>query len=202
MGGAAVEIVPSLPPLGAAMTPPGNSSPSHSRVSPWRESFRMAGFRGVLWGRDETLDLLALWGEQKVQAALRQSHRNLESYEGIARGMAARGHRRTAVQCRTKTKGLRLAYRRTLTYNSRPGHAKATCPYFRELDRILRGDASGRPRRVGRGLLRGTVPVKKEEGHGPAAAAAGGPQELISIKVEAVGEAEEAVWRTSRPSGR
>ncbi|XP_015263081.1 PREDICTED: zinc finger and SCAN domain-containing protein 29-like [Gekko japonicus] len=111
-----------------------------------------SGVRGVSWRREETLDLLALWGEQNVQEALRSCHRNIDSFEMISKEMAKRGHNRTAVECRTKAKALRLEYKRVVTLNSQTGSNRATCPYFEELHRILRGDASVKPKRVPRSL--------------------------------------------------
>nr|XP_056700089.1 myb/SANT-like DNA-binding domain-containing protein 7 [Euleptes europaea] len=111
-----------------------------------------SGVRGVSWRRDETLDLLSLWGEQNVQEALRSCHRNIDSFEMISKEMSKRGHNRSAVECRTKAKALRLEYKRVVTLNSQMGSNRATCPYFEELHRILRGDASVKPKRVPRSL--------------------------------------------------
>ena len=61
--------------------------------------------RGVSWRHEETLDLLAIWGEQEVQEQLHSSHCNIESFVLIAQAMAEKGHNRTAKECRTKTKG-------------------------------------------------------------------------------------------------
>ncbi|XP_054834926.1 zinc finger and SCAN domain-containing protein 29-like isoform X2 [Eublepharis macularius] len=117
-----------------------------------RTANKPAGVRGVSWRRDEILDLLALWGEQNVQEALRSCHRNIDSFEMISKEMAKRGHHRSAVECRTKAKALRLEYKRVVTLNSQTGSNRATCPYFEELHRILRGDASVKPKRVPRSL--------------------------------------------------
>ncbi|XP_060093767.1 zinc finger and SCAN domain-containing protein 29-like [Heteronotia binoei] len=117
-----------------------------------KSASKPSGVRGVSWRRDETLDLLALWGEQNVQEALRSCHRNIDSFEMISKEMAKRGHSRTAVECRTKAKALRLEYKRVVTLNSQTGSNRATCPYFEELHRILRGDASVKPKRVPRSL--------------------------------------------------
>ncbi|KAF7235282.1 Tigger transposable element-derived protein 1 [Varanus komodoensis] len=108
--------------------------------------------RGVSWRHKETLDLLDIWGEQKIQDQLRSSHRNIDFFEYIAQEMAARGHRRTAVECRSKTKVMRLEYKRVIGHNSRPGSNKVTCPFYKQLHRILRGDASVKPKRVSRSL--------------------------------------------------
>ncbi|KAL8213431.1 UNVERIFIED_CONTAM: hypothetical protein K2H54_065104 [Gekko kuhli] len=51
---------------------------------------------GKSWTRAEVLDLLALWGDQKIQAALSEGTKNIEIFEEVAAGMAARGHNKTA----------------------------------------------------------------------------------------------------------
>ncbi|XP_054841854.1 uncharacterized protein LOC129340925 [Eublepharis macularius] len=108
--------------------------------------------RSATWREREVLDLLSFWGEEKIQEALRSSHRNLDNFEKIARQMVSRGHRRTAVECRNKTKSMRLEYKRVIAHNATSGNAPMTCPYFRELDSILRGDASVRPKRIARSI--------------------------------------------------
>ncbi|XP_077187107.1 uncharacterized protein LOC143834291 isoform X2 [Paroedura picta] len=145
-----------------------------------------SGVRGVSWRRDETLDLLALWGEQNVQEALRSCHRNIDSFEMISKEMAKRGHSRTAVECRTKAKALRLEYKRVVTLNSQTGSNRATCPYFEELHRILRGDASVKPKRVPRSLNALRKPAEPQR---PRPVLQEGPEQFLAyglptVKVE------------------
>ncbi|XP_054853125.1 uncharacterized protein LOC129341823 isoform X1 [Eublepharis macularius] len=108
--------------------------------------------RGVSWREKETLDLIEFWGEEKVQEALLLCHRNIDVFERISEQMVARGHARTALECRTKTKALRQEYKRVAAHNGRSGNAPATCPFYAQLARIFRGDASIRPQRVARSL--------------------------------------------------
>ncbi|KAL8186139.1 UNVERIFIED_CONTAM: hypothetical protein K2H54_064985 [Gekko kuhli] len=60
--------------------------------------------------------------------------------------MAKRGHDRTAEECRKKTKAMRMKYRQVLDNNSRPGNRRVSCPYFRELHQILKGEGLLRTR--------------------------------------------------------
>ncbi|XP_054827122.1 myb/SANT-like DNA-binding domain-containing protein 7 [Eublepharis macularius] len=113
---------------------------------------RHAASRGIAWREREILDLLSFWGEEKIQEALKSSYRNIDYFERIAAQMALRGHKRTAMECRSKTKTMRLDYKKVVAHNSTSGNAPITCPYFRELDSILRGDASVKPKRVSRSL--------------------------------------------------
>ncbi|XP_060094421.1 zinc finger and SCAN domain-containing protein 29-like [Heteronotia binoei] len=62
--------------------------------------------------------------------------------------MVARGHGRTAVECRTKMKSLRSEYRKVVAASAKSGSDRKTCPYFDELDKILHGDVDIRPCRV------------------------------------------------------
>ncbi|XP_060091231.1 zinc finger and SCAN domain-containing protein 29-like [Heteronotia binoei] len=108
----------------------------------------MAAARGLSWRRHETLDLLAIWGERRIQVALRQSHRNIDLYEEIASEMRSRGHNRTAQECRNKTKSLRLEYKKVVGLNGKSGQDRKTCPFYEEIDAILHGDADVWPKRV------------------------------------------------------
>lgn len=49
-------------------------------------------------------DLLALWGEEKVQKALVMSHCNMDQLEAIAAEIQKHGHSRMALEYRSKTK--------------------------------------------------------------------------------------------------
>lgn len=64
------------------------------------------GLSGVSWCNKETLELMALWGDRRVQEALRSSHRNVDKFKAIAHDMAPRGCKRTAVEYQNKSKAL------------------------------------------------------------------------------------------------
>ncbi|KAL8190878.1 UNVERIFIED_CONTAM: hypothetical protein K2H54_065030 [Gekko kuhli] len=72
----------------------------------------------------------------------------MDTYEEIARGMQARGHNRSWTECCNKTKGMRAEYKRVLLHNNTFGNDRITCPYFKELHSILKGDPSVKPRRA------------------------------------------------------
>ncbi|KAL8220494.1 UNVERIFIED_CONTAM: hypothetical protein K2H54_048188 [Gekko kuhli] len=108
----------------------------------------MVGIRGVSWRRDEILDLLILLSEQRVQDAIHQFHCSMETYKEIARGMAARGHQQSAIECWNKTKGLQSDHKQALLHNNTSSNNRTTCPYYNELHSILRGDPSVKPRSV------------------------------------------------------
>lgn len=90
----------------------------------------------------EVVELFSLWGDARVQQALRASHRTFDCFERIAEDMAEHRFTRTAQECRTKTKAMRLHYKRCFTHNQRSGNNPQFCPFYNELHQILKGDAS------------------------------------------------------------
>ncbi|XP_060100157.1 uncharacterized protein LOC132575411 isoform X2 [Heteronotia binoei] len=97
--------------------------------------------RGNNWAYTEVIDLLDIWGEQKIQKLLQSSYRNMDTFQVIASEMAKRGHERTAQECRTKTKTMRRDYKKAKD-NSSYGNGRLMCPFYEQLDRILAGDSS------------------------------------------------------------
>ncbi|XP_074805112.1 myb/SANT-like DNA-binding domain-containing protein 7 [Natator depressus] len=92
------------------------------------------------WSIQETLDLIAVWGEESVQAELRTSRRNADIYAKIAQGMGEKGYTRDTQQCHVKIKELRQAYQKTREVNSRSGAEPQTCHFYEQLHAILAGD--------------------------------------------------------------
>lgn len=104
----------------------------------WEED-NMSGVKGPPWRREETIDLLAIWGEKKMQGSLRESHRNKDIFDDVAKKM---------VECRAKSKSMHLAYKRVLAHNKKSGNNRLTCPFFEELHRILKRDPSMNTRQI------------------------------------------------------
>ncbi|EMP30365.1 hypothetical protein UY3_12486 [Chelonia mydas] len=75
------------------------------------------------WSTKEVVDLIAVWGEESVQAELRSSSRNADIYAKIAWGMGEKGYTRDTQQRRMKIKKLQQAYQKTREANSRSGSA-------------------------------------------------------------------------------
>lgn len=84
----------------------GDPSTAHTIVSV------KAHMAGGGWTSDETVALLSVWGEEKVQQMLAGVKRNRIVYEGIAARMGELGWERTWEQCRTKMKNLVSRYRK------------------------------------------------------------------------------------------
>ncbi|XP_044280458.1 uncharacterized protein LOC123020605 isoform X2 [Varanus komodoensis] len=103
--------------------------------------------RGNNWAYTEVIDLLDIWGEQKIQKLLQSSYRNMDTFQVIASEMAKRGHERTAQECRNKTKTMRRDYKKAKDNSS--GGGRMTCPFYEQLDQILAGDSGcNHPRRL------------------------------------------------------
>ena len=56
----------------------------------------------VGWTADETIALIAAWGETHVQEQLDSVTRNRDIYEAIARVFTEQGYNKTWKQCRVK----------------------------------------------------------------------------------------------------
>ncbi|XP_054840248.1 uncharacterized protein LOC129337863 [Eublepharis macularius] len=152
--------------------------------------------RGISWRHREILDLLHFWGEEKIQEALRNTHRNLDYFERISEQMATRGHRRSALECRSKTKTMRLEYKKVVAHNNRSGNAPITCPYYRELESILRGDASVHPKRLARSMVLQVMGQVRTEPVEPQA----GSEELFSHELVTI-RADDIMISSPGPSG-
>lgn len=96
--------------------------------------------RAATWSHRETLDFLALWGEEGIQAQLNRCHRNADVYQWISERMAEKGYFRDEDQCRTKGKDLKKSYKQAKLQD---GLARQRCRFFHELDAILGGSRSG-----------------------------------------------------------
>ncbi|XP_073195090.1 uncharacterized protein [Lepidochelys kempii] len=95
--------------------------------------------RAPAWTKSETLDLIAVWGEESVQAKLRSKRRNVNIYAKIAQGMVERGYNRDTQQCHVKVKELRQAYEKTKEAEGRSGSEPYTCCFYDQLHGILGG---------------------------------------------------------------
>lgn len=69
------------------------------------------GTRSVPWTDLETLTLINIWGDDKMQRELRGMHRNGHLFAVISQKMSAQGFIRTAEQCQTRVKRLKRSFR-------------------------------------------------------------------------------------------
>ncbi|CAM4588156.1 unnamed protein product [Lepidochelys kempii] len=107
----------------------GSSPPSLTMAAQGRK-------RAPAFSVQETLDLIALWGEQPVEAEL---------YAQIAQRMGGKGYTRDTQQCRVKIKALVRAFLKTRMANSHPGAEPQTCRFYEQLHAILDRDFTSTP---------------------------------------------------------
>ncbi|CAM5092110.1 unnamed protein product [Eretmochelys imbricata] len=101
--------------------------------------------RAPAWTEREVLDLIAVWGEESMQAELCSKRRNANIFAKISKGMIDRGYNRDTQQCRVKVKELRQTYQNTKDANGRSGSEPQTCCFFDELNAILGGGPTTTP---------------------------------------------------------
>ncbi|EMP42585.1 hypothetical protein UY3_00148 [Chelonia mydas] len=101
--------------------------------------------RAPAWTERGTLDRIAVWGEESVQAELRSKRRNANIYAKIAQGMVQRGYNRDTQKCHMKVKELRQAYQKTKEANGRSRSEPHTCCFYDQLHGILGGDPTTTP---------------------------------------------------------
>ncbi|XP_030406663.1 uncharacterized protein LOC115645744 [Gopherus evgoodei] len=92
--------------------------------------------RAPAFSTQETLDLIAMWGEELGQT---------DVFAKIAQRMGEKGYTRDAQQCRVKIGALRHAYLKTRMANSRPGAQPQTCRFYEQLHAILDRDSISFP---------------------------------------------------------
>ncbi|EMP32015.1 Zinc finger and SCAN domain-containing protein 29 [Chelonia mydas] len=98
--------------------------------------------RTPAWSTQEVVELLGLWGEEAMQAQLRSSCRSVQIYVQIAWGLEEKCYTRGTQLCHVKIKMLQKAKEA----NSHSGAAPQICPFYKELDAILRGDSPPPPK--------------------------------------------------------
>ncbi|XP_054833393.1 uncharacterized protein LOC129328388 [Eublepharis macularius] len=117
---------------------PGNKSGGvtpEPAIAPYRQ------YRGTTWTYPEVIDLLVIWREREIQQELQRSHRNIETFQVVASKMAKRGHKRSALECRSKIKTLKRDYRIAKANNS-PGKGHLAWLFYDRLDHLLANDAN------------------------------------------------------------
>ncbi|EMP34352.1 Zinc finger and SCAN domain-containing protein 29 [Chelonia mydas] len=101
--------------------------------------------RAPAWTEREVLDLIAIWGEESMQAELCSKRRNANIFAKISKGMMDGGYNRDTQQCHVKVKELRQAYQNTKDANGRSGSEPQTWCFFDELNAILGGAPTTTP---------------------------------------------------------
>lgn len=90
------------------------------------------------WSKQETLKLIEIWGDDRIQAQLEGVHRNQDVFNKITREMGKSGFDRTFQQCRDKLKKLKSEYRKLKDKQGKTGEGKRKdWDYFDAMDAIL-----------------------------------------------------------------
>ena len=110
------------------------------------------------WTDEETLKLIEIWSEDKIQEELDGCKKNKHIYDKIAARMTKAGFERTFDQCRIKVKKLRAEYRKVKDGNNKTGEDRKEWKYFEAIDDILGTRPSTKPE-----VLVDTLEDEKEE---------------------------------------
>jgi hypothetical protein len=108
----------------------------------------MENKRGEAWTHEETVLLIELWGDQRVQEQLENTHkRNLEILKRICQDIKDRlpDFSRSAQDCRARIKRLKTKYFQTRRDNNKSGGKRKTFPYDDRLDGLLGTRPTGNP---------------------------------------------------------
>ncbi|XP_028810068.1 uncharacterized protein LOC114764537 isoform X2 [Denticeps clupeoides] len=92
----------------------------------------------VPWSDNETLILLELWGDEKMQQNLRRCPHNGHIYSEISEKLNAHGYSRTSEQCHTRIKRLKLSYRQCRDTMNLPEDKRVDFKFYDLLDEILK----------------------------------------------------------------
>lgn len=93
------------------------------------------------WTDPETLALINIWGEDKIQQGLRGGHRTGQMFSIISKRMMVLGYSRTPDQCQSRVKRLKSSYKQCYENNLKNG-VQVECKFYNELARILERDHS------------------------------------------------------------
>ncbi|KAM7378208.1 hypothetical protein PAMA_013214 [Pampus argenteus] len=107
-------------------------------------SHQEIGTRSVPWTDVETLALINMWGEDKMQQTLRGMHRTGHIFSTISNKLATQGFSRTAEQCQTRLKRVKSNFRQCYESNLK-GQEQVQCKFYDELARILVKDLPSVP---------------------------------------------------------
>ena len=100
----------------------------------------MENKRGEAWTHEETVLLIELWGDQRVQEQLENTpKRNLEIFKWICQDIkdCLPDFSRSAQDCRAQIKRLKTKHFQTRTDNNKSRGKRKTFPYYDRLDGLL-----------------------------------------------------------------
>ncbi|XP_005164569.2 uncharacterized protein isoform X1 [Danio rerio] len=98
----------------------------------------------VAWSDAETLILLQLWGNEQVQQNLQRCPHNGHIYSDISEKLNTHGYLRTAEQCHTRIKRLKISYRQCRDSISSPEAERVEFKFYDLMEDIFQRNASSK----------------------------------------------------------
>lgn len=71
---------------------------------------------------------------------MKESQRNRDVFDEVSKCMVEHGHNCSDEECHSKTKSIRKAYTKTLVHYEKSDNSPTLCPYYDQLNVILKGD--------------------------------------------------------------
>ena len=97
------------------------------------------------WTDKETLKLIEVWSEDRIQEELEGCRKNRQVFEKIVEKLKSAGFERTVEQCRVKVKKLKGDYRKIKDTHSKTGSDRKAWKYFDAMDTILGAKPATQP---------------------------------------------------------
>ena len=101
--------------------------------------------RGITWRHEETITLISVWSDERVQLGLNSQRKNSTVFESISQKMKTAGYARNAQQCRSKIKKLTTKYHEAKKNNKKSGSGRGDFIYFEQMDQVLHDKPSSCP---------------------------------------------------------
>ena len=89
------------------------------------------------WSKEETLKLIAIWADDRMQALLEGCHHNRDVYERMAKWLGDEGYKRTYQQCHEKLLKLKAEYRKKKDKQGKTGENRSRWEFFDAIDEVL-----------------------------------------------------------------
>ena len=107
--------------------------------------------RGLTWSHNEIGALIDIWKDDYVNNLLKTTHKNNHVFKMFSERMRAMGFNRTADQCRTKVKALRLQFNKIkdkMRQSGSAGDEKEEFTWYDDLDIILGDRPTSSPKYI------------------------------------------------------
>lgn len=102
----------------------------------------LEGTRNIPWTDLETQTLIRIWGEDKTQRELRGVLQNGHIFAMISKKMAAHGYVRTAEQCQSRVKRLKLCFKQSHESKHTEGKEQVEFKFYKQMERIMANEES------------------------------------------------------------